>query len=37
MFDGQHGHDAAAHVDEGPEALQPGDPAGEDGPRLQVF
>ena len=37
MLDGQHGHDAAAHVHKSPEALQPGDPASEDGPRLQVF
>ena len=36
VLDGQHGHDAAAHVHEDPEALQPGHPAREDGPGLQM-
>ena len=35
MFDGQHGDNAAAHVHKGPEALQPGHPAREDGPGFQ--
>ena len=36
VLNGQHGDDSAAHVHKGAEALQPGDPAGEDGSGLQV-
>ncbi len=37
MLNGQHGHNAAAHIHKGPETLQPGHPAGEDSSRLQTL
>ena len=37
VLDREHGNDAAANVQKSAEGLQPDDPAGEDGSRLQMF